>query len=178
MPPQKNSGNKGFMKQSSASKKSNGTVDSFIFDLKSKDIPQDVYIARVIKKFGNGRVQVVYSISKDTENSVIQITQAVIRGSFRGKSKRSVWIDDGTIVLIANTGVSGSSEFEIIAIVENDHIREIRKCIQVDERIFAKEITDPEILMARKFTESQLGGFVFESIPEEKELDESDIDAI
>ena len=102
-----------------------------------------------------------------------QTVQAVIRGSFRGKGKRSVWIDIGTIVVIADSGIAGSAEFEIMAILSADEIRDLRKEIEIDARIFELDNRDKEMLKSERQTVS--AGFEFEKA---EELEDDDIENI
>ena len=75
------------------------------------------------------------------------MTQAIIRGSFRGRGKRSVWIDENSIVIVADSGLGGSAEFEIMALLSSDEIRDIRKVKELDPRILATDVMDASQLM-------------------------------
>lgn len=185
MPPQKNSGNKASTKESNASKKSKRFIQNLFEDLRSDDLPTDVYVGRIVKKLGNGRMEVFYSEERTNGELRGHLTQAVIRGSFRGKSKRSVWFEEGSIVIITSTGIAGSAAFEIVALVPQEQYRELRKEMDIDPRVFAMEIVDPQVLMSRKI-EDEMGGFIIEhseetgqpKLLEKEELDDDDIDGI
>jgi len=168
MPPQKNSGNKGAKRETSVSVKNRDFAQDYLEDVRSNDA-EGVFVARVLKKMGNGRVQAFYVDNKSTPHLV----QAVIRGSFRGRGKRSVWIEDNSIVLIADSGIAGSAEFEVMALLSSAQIHDLRKAKEFDPRILALDIVDGEQLMSSicKVLDS---GFEFA----EEEEEEIDINAI
>lgn len=142
MPPQKNSGNRGSKKESAVCSKNNRFVQSLLEDARATGNVEDIYIARILKKMGNGRMEAFYIDAK----GVPQTRQALIRGSFRGKGKRGVWIDVGSIVVIADSGISGSAEFEIMAVLSHDQVRDLRKEMDIDPRILAIDNTDADAL--------------------------------
>jgi hypothetical protein len=96
-----------------------------------------------------------------------KIVQAVIRGSFRGKSRKSVWIDLGSIVMIVKSGLAGSAEFEIMGVLSQDDIDDVRKTIELDPRILAIDNTDKSLLVSDKQPDPS-GGFDF---IQEQEID-------
>jgi hypothetical protein len=140
MPPQKNSGAKKSSRISGVSKKNSRFVQEFMEELKAEGNVESIHVARVTRTMGNGRVE-VYFISKDQETSHVRgnLEQAIIRGSFRGRSKRDVWIDVGTIVAVADSGLKGSASLEIMAVFTADQVRELRKDSTVDPRTFISE---------------------------------------
>ena len=105
MPPQKNSGNRGSKKEAAVTTKNNRFVKNLLDDVRSEGKVDDIYIARILKKMGNGRMEAFY-IDSDGRP---QIKQTLIRGSFRGKGKRGAWIDIGSVVIIADSGIPGSA---------------------------------------------------------------------
>jgi hypothetical protein len=171
---QKNSGNRGAKKESGVEKKNNRFVTNILDDLRSDEGLDQIRIARVLKKFGNGRVEVFFvKTVKGIEYPTV--AQAVIRGSFRGRGKRSVWIDIGSIVVLADVGLAGSAEFEIVAVLSSGQIHEIKKEMTIDPRILAVDAVDTTKLMSGEaLTE---GGFEFDygTVPAEPEID---VDAI
>jgi hypothetical protein len=169
MPPQKNSGAKSSKRVSGVQAKNARFIQTFMSDIRSEGKAEDVYVSRVIARLGNGRMEVFYM---DASNQP-QTVQAVIRGSFRGKGKRSVWIDIGTIVVIADSGIAGSAEFEIMAILSADEIRNLRKEIEIDPRIFELDNRDKDMLKSER--EAVAGGFEFEKA---EEIGDDDIENI
>ena len=144
MPPQKNSGNKKGRRETGASVKNRQFIGDLMSDLRQNNHVEDVYLGRVTRKLGNGRVEVFY-VAKEKEktfdhegNEVEKEVyksyekQATIKGSFRGKGKHSVWIDVGTAVAVADAGLG---HLMIMAVLTRDQLQEIAKTSHVDERI-------------------------------------------
>lgn len=145
--------------------KNNNFIQAYLDDLKAGEIPTDVHIARVLKKLGDGRLEVFYIGA----NARPTLTQAVIRGSFRGKGKHAVWIDPGSIVIAADSGIPGSASLEIMAVLDQTSLDKIRKHIELDSRILSIDNTDSARLIDGTSADE---GIVFEN---EEELD---VDAI
>jgi hypothetical protein len=173
MPPQKNSGNKKFKRQSGLEMKNRKFIQTMMSDLKADGkLDEDIHIARVMKRLGNGRMEVFYVTSFENEKTgEIELrthnAQAVIRGSFRGRGKHDVWIDVGSVVVIADTGVG---ILEITALLTREQAKEF----DVDPRI----VEDDE-------TREDVGGFEFEGDTknivkktDEVDLSDGDIDNI
>jgi hypothetical protein len=173
MPPQKNSGNKGAKRETAASSKNRRFVNNFLEDLRVEGVVADVHIARIIRKMGNGRMEVFY-VDNAKKGSKGAVTQAKIPGKFSGRGKHSVWIDVGTFVAVADSGISGSAEFEIVAVFTPDQMRDISKEFSVDPRILAVDITDAAQLTSRSMQKTELtNGYEFDAVAEE---DEEDVD--
>ena len=168
MPPQKNTGNKGAKRETGVSTKNKRFIQSFLDDIRNEGGVSDVYVSRILKKMGNGRVEAFYVDSDNKPHTV----QAVIRGSFRGKAKRSVWIEDNAIVMIADSGIGGSAEYEVVAVLSADQLRDLRKEMDIDPRVIAFEVVDTQLLMSDKPLDE--GGFEFEAV-DEVELTETEI---
>lgn len=165
MPPQKNSGNHGSKKESGVSAKNRRFIQSLMEDVRTDGKVEDVYVSRVLRKMGNGRVEVFYIDSKKQP----KICQVVIRGSFRGRGKHAVWIDVGSIVVIADSGIGGSAEFEIMAVLSQEQVRDLSKEMDIDRRILAVDNTDERALMSGVSDE---GGFVFDASDTKEDRDE------
>jgi hypothetical protein len=170
MPPQKNSGNKSVKRESGVVLKNRKFIQTFLQDVREESDTSDIYVARVLKKMGNGRMEVFFVDSKQHPH----VVQAIVRGSFRGKGKRSVWIDDNSVVIIADSGIGGSAAFEIMAVLSQDEIHELKKTKEVDPRILAMNLMDTAQLMSDKPLVSE-NGFEFD-ISESKQDEEIDID--
>jgi hypothetical protein len=145
MPPQKNSGNKkGKKGENNTSIKNRKFVNQLIADLRQDKAVEDIYLGRVTRKLGNGRMEVFY-VAKEKENTfdkegndiVKEVyrpyeKQASIKGSFRGRGKHSVWIDVGTAVAIADSGLG---MFTIMAVLTREQLKDISNEVYVDERV-------------------------------------------
>jgi hypothetical protein len=173
MPPQKNSGNRGAKRETGATIKNRRFVQDFLDDLRKEGIVEDVFIGRVIRRMGDGRMEVFYTERVKDENKG-RVTQAKIPGRFSGKGKHSVWIQEGTFVAIASTGVNGSAAFEIVAVFNPDQMRDISREFDLDSRITAVEHTDAASLLANKGRVSKETGFEFDNIAD----DDIDVDNI
>lgn len=164
MPPQKNSGNRGAKRDTNASIKNRRFVQDFLSDIRADGNVENVFVGRVTHKMGNGRMEVMYS-----DNKMYKNTQAVIRGSFRGKARHSLWIEIGTFVAIADTGLAGSSAFEIVAVLKPDQMRDIVKELGIDDRILDPSKTDMDTQFVTGHENT--GGFEFADEEEEVNID-------
>jgi hypothetical protein len=175
MPPQKNSGNKGAKRETGASSKNRRFVQNFMDDLRAEGGVEHVHIARVLRRLGDGRMEVFFTEKVKGNDSKGRVAQAVIRGSFRGRGKHSVWIDFGSIVAIAETGVAGPSALEIVAVLTADQMRDIGREIIIDPRVLAVDATDTTQLLSSKMTMNHDVGYEFDGVIEEDD-DEQEVD--
>lgn len=150
MPPQKKSGNKKGKRETGVSVKNKQFINDLLSDLRKNEDVNDVYIGRVTRKLGNGRLEVFY-VAKEKEiqvdeegNDIEKIVyrpyekQSIIKGSFRGKGKHSVWIDIGSAVAVSDNGVG---QLMIMAVLTREQVNDIAKNTYVDERVL-NGITD------------------------------------
>lgn len=170
-PPQKNTGNRGAKRQTNAAKKNQNFIHDLLDDMRKEGSVDDVYIGRVLRWLGDKRIEVFYTETVKGEQRG-KAVQAKIPGKFSGKAKYSVHIDVGTFVAIANTGVSGSAEFEIVAVFSQDQMRDISKEFNIDKRVLALDNTDAEQLVKTKMTAQDEIGYEFGN---DDELDVDDI---
>jgi hypothetical protein len=158
-------------------------VDDLLDDIKNGEDVRDVHVARVTKRMGCGRMEVFYlqevveekkkddwltgekSVTRKVEQRVMQ--QVVpMRGGLRGKGKKSVWVDLDSLVMVAETGLAGTTH-EIVAVFSPEHVARLRKLKpDMDERYFLKGTTETAVADS---------GFEFEA---EKNDDELDVDNI
>jgi hypothetical protein len=179
MPPQKNSGTKAAKRESGASSKNRRFINNLFDDLKTEGSVEHVHIARVLRKMGDGRMEVFYTEKANKAGEMRgKVAQAVIRGSFRGRGKHSVWIDVGSFVAIVETGVAGSSALEISGVISPDQMRELAKEVTIDPRILAVDATDSAQLLSSKMSGVTSGdsGYVFDTVDEDDE--DVDVDDI
>ena len=157
-------------------------VDDLLDDLRNGEDIKGVNIGRIIKRMGCGRMEVFFleevveekkrddwlttdPASKDPKKKEMRVVQQImpLRGGLRGKGKRTVWVDLDSVVMIAETGLAGTTH-EIVAVFSPEHIAKLRKYKpDMDERIFLKGSSEAAAGEA---------GFEFE---EEKEIDVDDI---
>lgn len=169
MPPQKNAGAKASKRVSGVQSKNSRFIQSYLDDLHKEGKADDVYVSRVIARLGDGRMEVFYIDEKKRPQTV----QAVIRGSFRGKGKRSVWIDVGSIVIVADSGIAGSAEFEIMAILDQNDLNNLKRETELDARILDITTVDKDALKSDRPADE--GGFEFDKSDDESEVDIDDL---
>ena len=106
------------------------------------------------------------SVTRKVEQRVVQ--QIIpMRGGLRGKGKKTVWVDLDSLVMVAETGLAGTTH-EIVAVFSPEQVARLRKLRpDMDERYFLKGSSDP--------TSKEDAGFEFEA---EKEDGEVDVDNI
>ncbi len=93
-------------------KKNRQMIENYIEDITKEGKCDGVHVAKVVKKLGDGRVNIAYF-----EGDRLMTVQAMIKGSLRGRGKSQAFIDGGSFVLAADTGLVGSMAFEIIAVL-------------------------------------------------------------
>ena len=142
------------------------------------ELPENIYIGRVVRKLGNGRVEVSYSVQKresieddegtvleDKVKCIIQQGQVKIPGKFRGKSKRSVWIEANSIVIIEDSGLG---IMEIKALMTRDQLKDLSKEMNIHSQILSDQLGDV----------NEEIGIEFESEETDKKILDKEIDNI
>ena len=158
-------------------------IHAFLEDIREGDDTEGVHIARVLKKFGNGRMEVFYVKNVENTEEKRPITaHATIRGSFRGRGKHSVWIDTGSVVAVAETGFKSGPVLEIMAVLNREQIAQLQKSGEFDSRLFI-DTTDEKVLGVQSHVNVE-EGFVFEDdkpsnrLADKEEIEDEDIDNI
>lgn len=136
-------------------------IDDLLDDIRNEEGLSDIHIARVTKRMGNGRMEVMFFQDvDDSEESGTRMMQQIVpmRGGLKGKAKKTVWVDIDSLVMIAETGLAGTSH-EIVAVFLPEQVARLRKMKpDLDERLFLK--SGGESAVAE-------GGFEFEDVKEE-----------
>lgn len=158
-------------------------VDDLLDDIKNGSGTEGVNVARVTKRMGSGRMEVFYLEEvideKKTDNWMLggksgpkkteyRPVQQIIpmRGGLRGKGKKTVWVDLDSLVMVAETGLAGTTH-EIVAVFSPEQVAKLRRLKpEMDERYFLKGSAET--------SSKQDMGFEFE----EDKQEELDIDAI
>ena len=123
-------------------------VDELLDDYRKGEDTKGVYVGRVLRRMGNGRMEVLYFhtvvTTEDTDERLptlrTQMVQQVVpmRGGLRGKGKSTVWVDIDALVMLAETGLAGTTH-EIIAVFNPEQVARYRKLFpHADERLFLK----------------------------------------
>ena len=152
--PQKNSGATASKKAPESQSKSSKFLQLFLTDFRRDGKVDDVYVARVLSKIGNGRVEVFYIDSTKKPQNV----QCIIPGRFSGKEKRSAWISNGTVVMVSDSQIPGSARFEVVAVLTPKDIAELQTEMTLDTRILEK-VEESELMKDSAPADS---GYVFE----------------
>jgi len=135
--PQKNSGNKN-KGQSASRDNQDRLIRNFIDDLsKNNGYVENVYIGKISRLFGNSRVEAVYQ-KKVNDEILVDVVQAAIPGKFQGRNKRHFWIEAGSLVLVADTGLG----FEIAALLNRDDMQLLKKFTKINHNISGDEVID------------------------------------
>jgi hypothetical protein len=97
------------------------------------------YLEEVVdeKKKDNWMVQ-------DAKKKEYRVVQQIVpmRGGLRGKGKKTVWVDLDSLVMIAETGLAGTTH-EIVAVFSPEQVTRLRKLNpDMDERYFLKSSSD------------------------------------
>jgi len=171
MPPQKNAGSKGAKRETNASAKNRRFFQALLEDLRTEGSVENVHIGRVLRRLGDGRMEVFYTQAIKGNDSKGVVAQAVIRGTFRGRGKWSVWIDVGSFVAVAETGVAGSSALEIVAVFSPEQIHDLKAEIEVDPRVLAVDLVDSSQLVSSKMTQNADAGYMFDTLKEDEDVD-------
>jgi len=117
---------------------------ALVDDITHGDLDDDVQIGRVIKTTGFGQCKVFY-----LDKSVPCIVTATIRGKFgRGGAKRAVPIRVGSIIVLADTQLAGSSRYQIISMLGQDDLHAIRKHKKIDSRLLDITLLDESTILS------------------------------
>lgn len=134
-------------------------IEDLLDDYKKNEKTDGVYVGRVLRRMGCGRMEVFYMMKKnadDQEDERLEAVQQIMpmRGGLRGKAKKTVWVDIDSLVMLAETGLSGTTH-EIVAVFNPEQVARYRRMFpQADERLFLKS--------GSLETEEDKGGVVFE----------------
>ena len=113
-------------------------VDALLDDYASGEKITDIFVGRIVRRMGSGRMQVFYM--NEHNNGTERIVP--MRGGLRGKGKKSVWVDVDALVMIMETGLGGTTH-EIVAVFSELHVARYRKLFpEADPRLFLKGVTE------------------------------------
>jgi hypothetical protein len=99
-----------------------------------------VLIGKVVRRLGCGRMEIAH-FNEQGEGFLLQ---APLRGGMRGKGKKSVWVDIGSLVIVADTDLGGKTH-EIVAVMTPEQTALYRKVKpNADARLFVKDASAAE----------------------------------
>lgn len=133
-------------------------ADAWVDDMGNK-FPEQTLLGRVTKRLGNGR----YEVFAQGADKFYETLNVPLRGSMMGgKGKHATFVAVDSLVLIAETGLGGTP-YEVVALFEPQHIRQLRNDTRLNPRFFAAPT---------ETAAEEDGGFEF------AEDEEVDVDAI
>ena len=109
--------------------------DALLDDIMDEVSTAGVLIGKVTRRLGCGRME----IANFSDKGELTLMQAPLRGGMRGKGKKSVWVDIGSLVLVAATELGGKTH-EIFAVMTPEQVARLRKIKpDADPRLFLKD---------------------------------------
>lgn len=138
------SGHKAQRNSESSKARANRTiVDNLLDDYREGMNTDGVYVGRVLRRMGCGRMEVFYTymdVSEEEGRHKVEQTQIMpMRGGLRGKGKKDVWVDPGNLVVVAATGLAQTTH-EIVAVFTPAQVARLRKTKpDLDPRLFVQE---------------------------------------
>ncbi len=153
--------------ESSKARNNRTVVDDLLDDYREKSNTDGVFVGRVLRRMGCGRMEVFYTYKKFNEfegDHPEDRTQIMpMCGALRGKGKKNVWVEPGSLVIVVATGLSGTTH-EIRAVFSAEQVARLRKVRpDLDERLFVK--------MEEGETKDE-GGVVFEEDDDDVNVDD------
>ena len=128
---------KGSNSESSTSKKNKRLFSNLLSDIYDDEDTEGVHIGRVIRKLGEGRMEVMF-----IANERLETVRAPMKGSIRGRGKKDAWVDVGSFVILNETGLTGSMSHEIVMPLTPQQVAQLRKEGVIDERLVEKINTE------------------------------------
>jgi hypothetical protein len=129
---------KGANSESSTSFKNRKLFEKLMADLRGTHDVDGIHFGMVMKKLGDGRMEVDYINNENRLESV----KALMKGSIRGRGKSSAWVDVGSYVLLNETGVSGTLAFEIVMPLNVDQVKTLKDEGAISEHLVIKELKE------------------------------------
>ena len=138
-------------------------IDDLLDDYRKNEKTDGVFVGRVTRRLGSGRMEVFYMAKRPGDEHEAERWESVtrimpMRGGLRGKAKKTVWVDIDSLVMIAETGLAGTTH-EIIAVFSAEQVAKYRKQFpQADERLFLKSGAEVEEAQGIIFEEAEEDG--------------------
>jgi hypothetical protein len=131
--------------ESNKTKTNNKFNDALLDDILQEAGTDGVFVARVMRRLGSGMMECFFVQEEEVEHKkrmVDKLVHAPLRGGLRGRGKKDVWIDVGSVVLLANTGLGGTP-WKIMSVFNDKQIARYQEIMPAaDKRIFARPATD------------------------------------
>ena len=129
--------------ESSKARNNRTLIDDLLDDYRTGANTDGVYVGRILRRMGSGRMEVFYVRKQFNEfegEHGVEVTQIIaMRGGLRGRGKKDVWIEPGSLVVLSETGL-GQTTHEIVAVFSAAQIARLRKLKpDMNPRFFAEE---------------------------------------
>ena len=129
--------------ESSKARNNRTLIDDLLDDYRTGANTDGVYVGRVLRRMGSGRMEVFYIRKQFNEfegEHGEEVTQIVpMRGGLRGRGKKDVWVEPGSLVVLAGTGLAQTTH-EIVAVFSATQVARLRKLKpDMNPRFFAEE---------------------------------------
>lgn len=127
--------------ESSKARNNRTIIDDLLDDYRDGSNTDGVFVGRVLRRMGSGRMEVFYIHKQYNEfegDHGTEVTQVIpMRGGLRGRGKKDVWVEPGSLVVICETGLAQTTH-EIIAVFSASQVARLRKLKPtMDARFFA-----------------------------------------
>jgi hypothetical protein len=157
--------------ESSKARNNRTIIDNLLDDYRDGTNTDGVFVGRVLRRMGSGRMEVFY-VKKDFNEYEgehgVEVTQIIpMRGGLRGRGKKDVWVDPGALVVLSETGLAQTTH-EIVAVFSAAQIARLRK---LKPDLNAKFFTE----MSGGGAEDEGGIIIAEDSEEEGEVNVEDI---
>jgi len=156
--------------ESNKTKQNNKIGDKMLDDLMDNPLGVQLdgaFVGRIMRRLGDGRMEIFYTVKETIggkERVVDKLIQAPIRGGMRGRGKKDVWVDVGSVVLFEETGLGGMAPYRILSVFTPVQIARYKSIVtDADPRLFVKAgTTDVE----------ETGGIEFDEADDEVDVDD------
>ena len=132
--------------ESNKTKMNNKIGDKMLDDLMDEAKIDGAFVGRVMRRLGDGRMEIFYTAKEtiqEKERTVDKLIQAPIRGGMRGRGKKDVWVDVGSVVLFEETGLGGMATHRILSVFTDAQIARYKSIVKdADPRLFLKSASD------------------------------------
>ena len=156
--------------ESNKTKQNNKIGDKMLDDLMDNPLGVQLdgaFIGRIMRRLGDGRMEIFYTVKETIggkERVVDKLIQAPIRGGMRGRGKKDVWVDVGSVVLFEETGLGGMAPYRILSVFTPVQIARYKSIVKdADPRLFLKASTE-EV--------AETGGIEFAEEDDEVDVDD------
>lgn len=157
--------------ESSKARNNRTIIDNLLDDYRDGTNTDGVFVGRVLRRMGSGRMEVFYVKKEFNEyegDHGVEVTQIIpMRGGLRGRGKKDVWVDPGALVVLSETGLAQTTH-EIVAVFSAAQIARLRK---LKPELNAKFFTE----MSGAGAEDEGGIIIAEDSEEEGEVNVEDI---